>query len=116
MHCIIKCYRLRRRFENLKIVKETARFAETLKNLNKFSKLIRPVKSPSSMTIEMPMVSCDLLTDMIPSHGSLPIQTTTSAVLEDLSEYFDVTALLSHNLPLQETPNTINNVNPYPDI
>ena len=31
------------------------------------------------------------------------------------SEYFDVTALLPHNSPHQETFTTINNVKPYAD-
>ena len=111
-----KLYRLRRKFENSKILGETARFAEMLENLNKFSKLIHHVKSPSSMPIETPMVSCDILTNLNIPHGSqlhpvppsLPVQTSSSAVLEDLSEYFDVTALLPHSSPHQETFITIN--------
>ena len=130
-------YLRRRRFENSKILGETARFAELLENLNKISKMIQPVKNSSSMPmpVEMPILSCDHLTNhdinTLHLHESqchlspppLPIQTSASTILEDLSENFDITALLSYDLPLEssdiQVPLTFdmtNTVHPYPDI
>ena len=98
--------------------------------------MIQPVKNLSSMPLDMPILSCDHLTDhdintlhlyesqCHPCPPSLPIQTSASTNLEDLGEYFDITALLSYDPPLESsdiiqvplTSDMTNTVYPYHDI
>ena len=95
--------------------------------------MIQPVKNLSSMSVDMPILPCDHLTnhDLKTLHESqchpcpspLPIQTSASAILEDLSEYFDITALLSYDPTLESsdiqvplTSDMTNTVHPYHDI
>ena len=97
--------------------------------------MIQPVKNLSSMSVEMPILPCDHLTDhdintlhlhesqCHPCPPPLPIQTSATAILEDLSDYFDITALLSYDPPLESsdiqvplTSDMTNTVHSYPDI
>ncbi len=63
------------------------------------------------MPLEIPMFSCDNLSTDIDNNNPhkpqypLPLnnQTSASATLEDLGDYFDITELLSYNLPLENS-------------
>ena len=95
--------------EYSKILRETAKFAEILENLNKISiSMIRPVKSTSSLPLVTPIVTnldYDINTQQPHLTGKLHPATSPAqgdnnlTPLEENCQQIDITEFLSFNFP-----------------